>query len=148
MATVITRRYDPFAEMVSLRQAMDRLFEDSFVRPGAGISPSSNLALDVRETDEAYIVEAAVPGFEPEQVEITITGDVLTIKGNVESEDETKEGTYLLRERRVQNFARSIRIPEAVTADKAEATFQNGILTLNIPKAEEVRPKVITVKAK
>jgi HSP20 family protein len=152
MTTLSVKRIDPFAEMVSLRQAMDRLFADSFVRTSNGFPTAgghvNSLAVDVRETDEAYVVEATVPGVKPDAVEVTIHGDLLTIKVEANQEAEQENGNYLVRERRYGRSSRSLRIPEAIVADKAEASFENGILTLNIPKAEEVKPKVIQVKSK
>lgn len=145
-------RWDPFREMMSLRQAMDRLFEDSFVRPtrfwpelGRGELP---LDLDMYQTANDVVVKAAIPGVRPEEVDISLTGDTLTIKGERREEQEVKEEDYFHKERRYGSFSRSVQIPVSVKSDKAEAVFENGILTLSLPKAEEVKPKQIKVKAK
>lgn len=145
-------RWEPFSDMMSLRNAIDRLFEDSFVRPsrfwpelGAG---ELTLDLDVYQTDKDVIVKASIPGVKPEEVDISITGDVLTIKGEHKEEKEVKEKDYLRKERRYGTFSRSLQIPVPVKDDKAEAEFENGTLTLHLPKAEEVKPKQIKVKAK
>ena len=143
-------RWEPFRNMTSLRNAMDRLLEDSVVRPGH-LWPElerGEPALDVYQTDSDVVVTAALPGVKPEEVEIAITGETLTIKGEHTEEREVKEENYLHRERRHGVFSRSILIPLQVTADKAEAVFENGVLTLTLPKAEEVKPKQIKVKAK
>ncbi|MCD6453405.1 MAG: Hsp20/alpha crystallin family protein [Dehalococcoidales bacterium] len=144
-------KWQPLSELMSLRQAMDRLFEDSFVRPsrllptvGEVVTP----ALDVYQTSNEVVVKASLPGIKPEDVSIDIAGDILTIKGESKSEQETKREDYLYRERRYGAFSRSVVLPGGLQSDKAEATVEDGILTLIIPKAEEAKPKTIKVKAK
>ena len=144
-------RWEPFRELMSLREAMDRLFEESFVRPRTGwMAPveGATLAVDMYETDDSIVVKSAVPGIEPDDLDISITGDTLTIKGETQSEQEIKEENYIRRECRYGSFYRTVNIPVPVVTDKAEAEFKNGILTLTLPKAEEVKPKAIKVKAK
>lgn len=144
-------RWEPFRDLVSLREAMDRLFEESFVRPQAGwLAPveAGTLAVDVYETDDSVVVKSAVPGVKPEELDIAIAGDTLTIKGETRSEEEIKEENYVRRELRYGSFARTIAVPSSVVADKAKAEFENGVLTLTLPKAEEVKPKAIKVKTK
>ncbi|MFQ5876022.1 MAG: Hsp20/alpha crystallin family protein [Dehalococcoidia bacterium] len=146
-------RWDPFREMVSLRDAMDRLFEESFVRP-FGRSPllgtgPQTLALDVYETDDDLVVETSLPGINPDQVDISVVGNTLTISGEVKHEEEKEEkGRYHYRERRYGAFRRSVALPVEVNADAAEATFKNGELRLVLPKVEAVKPKRIEVKVK
>ena len=144
-------RWDPVRDMVSLREAMDRLFEESFVRPRTWLAPTEGvaaLALDVFESDDDVTVKASIPGLKPEDIDISITGDVLTIKGETTEEKEEKQGNYHLRERRYGAFQRSTSLPTLVNADKAAAEFENGVLTLTLPKVEEVKPKSIQIKAK
>ncbi|RMD64112.1 Hsp20/alpha crystallin family protein [Candidatus Parcubacteria bacterium] len=142
-------RWEPFRELITLREAMDRLFDEAFTRPLSLFEGWGSLPLvDMYQTDNEVVVKATLPGVKPEDLQITVTGDVLTIKGEVKQEEEVKNATYHLRERRYGTFARSIPLPVPVVADKAHAEFENGILTLTLPKAEEVRPKTITVKAK
>jgi HSP20 family protein len=144
-------RWEPFRDLISLREAMDRLFEESFVRPrGARLVPAGmeTLAVDMYETEDAVVVKSAVPGVEPEDLNISITSDTLTIKGETKAEEEVKEENYIRRERRYGSFYRSLTIPLPVVADKAEAEFENGVLTLTLPKAEEVKSKAIKVKPK
>ena len=146
-------RWDPFREAVSLRDAMDRLLEDSFVRPRGEwptlASREQSLALDVYETDENLVVEASMPGTKPEEVDISVVGNTLTIKAEREEQREKKEeGRYYFRERRYGAFQRSVGLPVDVDADKAEATFKDGVLKLSLPKAEEAKPKRIQVQVK
>ncbi|HIH37249.1 MAG TPA: Hsp20/alpha crystallin family protein [Methanocellales archaeon] len=143
-------RWEPFREMVSLRNAMDRLFEDSFVRPssiwqdgGVDLIP-----VDMYQTDNDVVVKASLPGFKPEEVDISISGDTLTIKGEHKEEKETKDENYFRRELRYGSFNRVLPLPVQIKSDKAEAQFENGVLTLTLPKAEEVKPKQIKIKPK
>lgn len=144
-------RWEPYHELVSLRQAMDRLFEDGFTRPfrlasvfGKGLIP----AVDVYETTNEVVVKAPLPGVKPEQLDINIAGNTLTIKGETKVEQETKQENYLRKECHYGAFARSLTLPAGLNIDKAESSLENGILTVTIPKAEEAKPKVIKVKAK
>lgn len=143
-------RWEPFKDLMTLREAMDRLFEDSFVRPGTRWVPSGErscqLHVDAYATDEEVVITAAVPGMNPEDVEITLEGDTLTIKGEIKGPMENVN--YLLQERPCGRFQRTLRLNIPVQADKAEATFEKGILTLVIPKQEEVKPKTIKIKTK
>jgi len=144
------QRWEPFKEMVTLRNAMDKLFEDSFVRPTSWIFDEGRgtVALDMYQTANDVVVKASLPGFKPEEVDISITGDTLTLKGEHKEEKETKEEDYFYRERRYGSFSRTVTIPAGIKSDKAEATFENGVLTLTLPKAEEAKPKQIKIKAK
>lgn len=142
-------RWEPVREMMTLREAMDRLFDDAFTRPinlrdGGWSSP----AIDMYQTDDDVVVKAALPGFKADEVQINVTGDVLTLRGEVKHEEEKKDKAWHIREHRWSSFERSITLPTDVKADKAVADFENGILTVTLPKAEEVKPKTITVKTK
>jgi HSP20 family protein len=143
----LVRRPSPFGELLSLRQAMDRLFEDSFVRPrGFGLATLDGgvLALDVTSTADALVVEAALPGVKPDEVDITVENGTLTIRGATASE-RRGGGGYLVQEIRRGEFARSVALPSGLEPDKANATFENGVLTLRIPKAEQVKPRQIRI---
>ncbi len=143
-------RWDPFREIGDLRDTMDRLFERGITRPwrmltfdaGEGFFP-----VDLFETDNEVVVKGSLPGMKAEDVEISVTGDVLTIRGETKEEHEEKKPNYYRQERRYGSFQRSMPLPAKVDADKAEAVFENGVLTLRLPKVPEVRPKTIAVKA-
>ena len=145
-------RWDPFNEMVSLRDAVSHLFEDAFIRPAGWPLPFEGAAwsmpVDVIETKDQIVVKAAVPGVKPDEVDVSITGEALTIKGETKAEEKFEEGSYLRKERRFGAFQRTLTLPVNVVADKAKAEFENGVLTLTLPKAEEAKPKSIKVKIK
>jgi HSP20 family protein len=149
MANIV--RWEPFRDLISLREAMDRLFEESFIRPRAGwLAPlgAEALVVDVYETDQDVVVKSSVPGVKPEDIDITITGDTLTIKGETKAKEKVERANYIRQERRYGAFSRSLTLPTTIVAEKAKAEFENGVLTLTLPKAEEVKPKTIKVKTK
>lgn len=143
-------RRDPFREMMTLRHAMDRLFDSAFVGPQdvAQESGWSSLAMDVSENEDAYMVKATMAGVRPEDIEITYQGNTLTIKGEAKEEKETEGEQYHIRERRFGTFSRSITLPSNIQADRIEAASENGVLTIRLPKAEEAKPKRISIQAK
>lgn len=141
-------RWEPAREMMTLREAMDRLFDDAFTRPLSIRDGWSSPAIDMYQTDDEVVVKASLPGFKADDVKINITGEVLTLKGEVKHEEEKKERAWHMREQRWGSFERSIALPITVVADRAKADFENGVLTITLPKAEEAKPKTITVKAK
>jgi len=141
-------RWDPFRELTALERTMDELVRE-LTRPLIQWEHREWAwvpAMDMYETDEAIVVKMALPGVDPNKVDIRITGDTLTIRGRMEEDVVEENATYYVRERRVGTFSRSVRLPVPVVADEAEATYENGVLTLRLPKAEEVRPKTITIK--
>lgn len=144
-------RWEPFAEPISLKQAMDRLFEDSFIRPSRFSPILSEVlapAIDMYQTPNEVIVKANLPGVKAEELDIDITNDTLTIKGERKVEEKVKREDYFYQEQRYGVFTRTIGLPANLKTDKAEATLEDGILTLTIPKAEEAKRKAIKVKAK
>jgi HSP20 family protein len=143
----IVRRPSPFGELMSLRSAMDRLFEDSFVRRpfGAGFEGGTTLPLDVTRTADELVVEAALPGIKPDDVEITIEDGTLQIRGEYRQDRKEGEGENLVQEIHRGSVARTITLPTGLEADKASATFEHGVLTLRIPKAEATKPKQIRI---
>ena len=141
----LIRRPSPFGELLSLRQAMDRLFEDSFVRaPGAGMGEHA-LAVDAYSTEDALVIEATLPGVRPENVEVSVLGDTLTISGSNQDETKRDEEGYSYREIKRGSFSRSLSLPSGLNPDGATASFQNGMLRLEIPKAAESRPRQIRI---
>jgi HSP20 family protein len=139
-------RWNPFREMMTLRNEIDRLFAESVEWPTQERGVAAGLALDLSEQEDAYIVEASTPGIAPEDLDIHITDNVLTIQGEFKQETDEEQKTWHLRERRYGRFSRSLRLPMQVNADEVTAEYNDGVLTLTVPKAEEALPKRITVK--
>lgn len=149
-------RFDPERDLLSLRDAMNRLFEESFIFPTliTDIRTQSRgfgVAIDLYETPDQLILKASLPGVKPENVEISVQGDLLAIKGEIKEEEkkhEGKEGRYHYLERRQGSFSRVLTLPFPIQADEAEAIFEQGVLTLTLPKAEEIKTRTIKVREK
>lgn len=141
-------RWDPFDDLASLRESMDKLFEDFFThRPGPR-TPSVAVwqpAVEVFDTDHDIVVRAELPGIDPKDVEITVTADVLTIKGQAKQMEEERGKNYFRRELRYGAFSRSLALPGGVQGDQAKATYRNGILEIRVPKSEKAKPKTVKV---
>jgi HSP20 family protein len=141
--------------MMTLRDAMGQLFEESMVRkspfgawPFGRREDGSSPAVDMYETESEVMVKASLPGLKPEEVDITIAGNALEIRGERKEETEEKRGDYYYKERSFGTFQRSLTLPVEIRADEAEATFENGVLTLKMPKAEQAKAKQIKIQAK
>ena len=148
-------RWEPFRDMMTLRDAMGQLFEESMVRrspfgawPFGRREDVATPAVDMYETEGEVMVKASLPGLKPEEVDITITGNALEIRGETKEETEEKRGDYYYKERSYGTFQRSLTLPVDIKADEAEATFENGVLTLKLPKAEQAKAKQIKIQAK
>jgi HSP20 family protein len=132
--------------MLTLRDQMDRLFENTLGLDMMSSAPRIwGLNLDVSETDDQFKVKASVPGLNPDQIDITLEKNVLTIKGETETEDEQEGEVYHLRERRFGSFSRSITLPGQVDPDAVSASYDNGVLTVTVPKTEEAKPRRIPI---
>jgi HSP20 family protein len=141
----------PFREVSRLRREMDRLW-DEFFGPGRRLLRPVEMewvpAVDVAEDADKVTIKAEVPGLEAKDIDISLTGDILTLKGEKKSEREEKKENYHLVERSYGSFSRSLKLPAAVDADKIEASYKQGVLTITCPKKEKVKPKTIEIKAK
>jgi HSP20 family protein len=141
-------RWDPSADFSVIRNVMDRFFDQPAVRRqfrvGEDLGPSA-LSVDVVETGDTYVIKAAVPGVDPNDVEISVEEDVLTIRGEFTKQEESSEENYLRREIRFGSFQRQLRLPPTVEPEKAQATFENGLLKLSIPKKPEARARSIKI---
>jgi len=143
----IVRRPSPLRDMLSMRTAMDRFFDDDF-RPFhwlAGGFDGPALPLDVTADAETVTIEAALPGIKPDDVDITVENGTVTISGKTADERTADEGSYVLQEIRRGSFSRTVALPNGLEPDKARATFENGILRLEIPKAEQLKPRQIRI---
>jgi HSP20 family protein len=141
-------RWDPFREMALMRNWMDRMFEEGgFAGRGGEQEGAGQVALDVAEDDNNFIVRASIPGINPDDVEITLQNDVLTIRGQSSQENEQKNERFHLRERHFGSFTRSIVLPTAVNRNEIDATCENGVLTIQLPKSQEQKPRRISINA-
>jgi len=137
--------------MISLRDAMDRLLGESFIRPWPRLGTffgGEALAVDMYETKDDIVVEAAVPGVKPEEIDVQVSGNVLTLKGERKEEKKEEKASYIYQERSFGSFSRAVTLPTEVDVDKAKAEFEHGVLTLTLPKSETVKPKTIKITAK
>jgi len=128
---------------LSLREAVSRLVDDNFVRPDRGF-PS--LPVDVLETPESIVLKASVPGTSKEQLQIHYEKDVLTLKAEIPGEDAPEQGKFLLKERGQGSVSRTFRLPFPVDAEAARAEYQDGVLTLTLPKLESAKPRQIAIQ--
>jgi HSP20 family protein len=145
MAAIV--RWNPWGELFNLHSQMDELFQS--------LSPSNSgngdrggyaqLPVDIRQTDDAFIIEASVPGLEPDEVEVTFDDGVLTIKGTHKEEQERKQSDWVRRERRLASVYRQVGLPAEVRADEISASFTNGVLEITVPRAQRAQPKRIPV---
>lgn len=144
-------RFHPLPDVVSLREAMDRLFEDSFIRPSmwSGL-PNGQIAVpvDLWEDQNSYHLRADLPGLTAEDIDINVTADSVSIAGEMKGQSDVTGDGWLRQERRVGKFQRAFSLPTQLDSNKVEATFENGVLTLVLAKAEAVRPKQIKITAK
>jgi HSP20 family protein len=141
-------RWEPRQEALALRQVFERMFDEPFEFrfPQSWRLEHFEPMIDVAEDEQAYIVKASVPGVKPEDVEVTLRNNILTIKGEAKEEKEIKEKNYHMRERRYGSFMRSLPLPTEVKAEEIEASHEDGVLTVRLPKSELSMPKKIAVK--
>jgi HSP20 family protein len=147
--------FSAFGEPLLLRDAVQRLFEDSFVRPSAGEGNGANhpgartgtLAIDLDGSADHFIIRTMLPGVRPEAIDITCQESTITIRATVTPVERGEDVTPLVRELGVGSFARTVRLPDPIDAERVETTLVDGILTLTLPKAEWSKPKKIAVGA-
>jgi HSP20 family protein len=141
-------RYNPFSEVVSLREAMDRLFEDSFISPRqSNVWNGRGVAANLYETAEGFTLQIPAPGVKPEDVEITVQQETISLKW--ETKVELPEGaTVHWNGFQSGQFQQSFSLPSPINAERVEAHYNNGVLTLHLPKAEHAKARTIKVKAK
>lgn len=142
----LIRRPTPLGELISLRSAVDRLFDDTFGRPRSGwLTATPSVAVDIRSTADSVVVEAALPGVKPEDVNISVLGETLTIAASSASEAEKSDDGFSYREIRRGSFSRTVTLPKNLKTDEATATFENGLLRLSFPMAEVAKPRQIQI---
>jgi HSP20 family protein len=138
--------WDPYREMRQMERVMNRALR------GFGAWPAEaeqwNIPIDVVQKNDEIVVHASLPGVSPEKIEVTVEDDVLTVKAESEIKSETQESGYLIRERAYGTFYRALRLPESVATEKITSQYENGVLTINLPKAEEKKKKLIKIGVK
>uniref|UniRef100_A0A7V0Z7I6 Hsp20/alpha crystallin family protein n=1 Tax=candidate division WOR-3 bacterium TaxID=2052148 RepID=A0A7V0Z7I6_UNCW3 len=149
MSDKLIKRWDPFRELMSLREDMDRLFNAFFGKPVAEESEGVWIpVIDIEEDNENFIVSAELPGLRKEDVKISVRGNLLTISGERKQESETKNKTYHRVERMYGKFSRTISLPSDVDVNKIKAVYKDGVLHITLPKPETMKPKEIEVEIK
>ena len=144
---MVLRRWDPFIDARRMHNAMERMW-DGLNHPNGEPTPGRwTVPLDVKEEGDNIVIKASLPGVAPENIDVTIEDRLLTIKGTRDTDCETKEGSYLIRERRSGTFYRALRLPDTVDADKVGPVYEHGVLTVTLPKAESKKAKRLTVAA-
>ncbi len=140
--------FDPLADFKNYREALRQMLEGGWVLPRDLMPSPMNavvIPVDVIDNGPEVLVKASLPGVKPEDVSISVLGDTLTIKASIGEDEELRGATYLRHERRAVSFVRTLSLPLPVEANRAEARFKNGVLSLTLPKKESVRPRVIKV---
>ena len=138
-------RWDPFQEMVPLRDAMSRLVEESLVQAPGWRGGATGPALDIYQDGDDYIIEAVLPGLSPEAVDVSILGNTLTIRGEYPAPPEGRQ--YLFREAPRGRFERTVTLPASVDADRVQPHYEHGLVRLVLPKAESAKPRRIALTA-
>jgi HSP20 family protein len=133
---------------MSLHEAMDRLFNESVVPSQGADNGSIALPVNIREEKDGYVITAALPGVRPEDVQIEATSNTITISGETSDKREVDEGEYVRRERQFGRFFRMLELPVEIDAEGAEASFENGVVTLRVPKSEATKPRQVRVNSK
>lgn len=144
---MMVRRPSTFGELISLRRTMDRVFDDPFFHTVPLSRATRRLPLDVIDTPGALVLEAALPGVRPEDIEVSILGDVLTVAAGSDAQQTSDVGDYQVREVRRGHVSRSVTLPSGLRTDAASASFENGLLRLAIPKAQPAERRVIPLTA-
>jgi len=140
-------RWDPFREMSAMRRVMDRLFDESST-PTIWRARVRPIPVDLYETDDSVVAKAALPGVNPEEVEVSVNDDLLTIKGETKHEEKEEREYFLRRELSYGAFGRTLPLPASVDAEKATAEYEGGVLTITLPKVEGSRTKTIKIHSK
>jgi len=146
------QRWYPTNLVYGVDGAFDRFWRNfglvPYTRKSLNPASGGNLPIDVTETDEAYTVTASIPGISPDDIAVTVDAGLLTVKGETSGESDSEKGRYVVRERRYGSVERSVRLPDSVDVDSAESSFENGVLTITLPKLEATKPKSLPIAVK
>jgi HSP20 family protein len=142
---MVLQRFDPFRDLRNMEETMNRLwrgFGTTSTREGA---EDWNIAIDVVQKPDEIVVNASLPGVKPEDIDLTIEDNVLTLKAERQAEHKEEDSRYLVQERSYGRYYRALRLPDTVDVNKVKSTYDNGVLAISLPKAEEKKPKQIKV---
>jgi HSP20 family protein len=143
---MVLRRWEPFQELRQMQENMNRLWHSFSSGEGNGQDVESwAIPLDVAQQGDNIVVKATVPGVNPEDIDVSIENDVLSIKGHTKEEREHQEGNYLMRERRSGSFYRALRLPDTVDSDKAQPHYEHGVLSITFPRMESKKAKRLQI---
>ena len=141
---MVMQRWDPFRDLRQMDETMNRLWR------GFGGAPAGtedwNISLDVVQRPDEIIVKASIPGVKPETIDLAIEDNILTLRADRKPDFEDEKSVYLVQERPTGSFYRALRLPETVDASKVQSTYENGVLTIVLPKAEEKKKKQIKIQ--
>lgn len=140
------KKWEPFSELVTMRDDMDRLFDVFFGTQPQTIDDLWRPSIDIEESNGNLMVKAEIPGMKKENIKVSVKEDMLTISGERKQENETRDKTYHRIERSYGQFQRMIRLPAEVDADKVKASYKDGVLSVTLPKPESMKPKHIDVE--
>ena len=143
---MVLRRWYPFSDMRRMQETMDRMWRGAYHPAGDPEMEHWAVPLNVSEQGDDILVEASLPGAKPDDIDVTIEDNVLTIKGSTKAEGECNDGNFLIRERHFGTFHRSLRLPNTVDTDRAEPRYENGVLTILLPKAESKKAKQLRIR--
>ncbi len=145
---MVLRRWDPFQEFLRMRQNRDRLWRGVYASPAGSLEKESwAIPLDVVQEGDTILVQASIPGVNPEDIDVSVEEHVLTIKGETQAEQVRQEGDYLIKERRTGSFRRSLRLPDTADTEKAGSHYEQGVLTVSFPRLESKKVKQLPVTA-
>ena len=142
---MVLRRWDPFTDARRMHNAMDRMWRGFDYANGGSTLEHLTVPLDVKEEGDDIVIKASLPGVDPKDIDVTIEDRLLIIKGTRDTDREAKEGKYLVRERRSGTFYRALRLPNTLDTDAVEPTYEHGVLTVTLHKAESRKAKRLTV---
>ena len=142
---MVLQRFDPFRDLRNMEETMNRLWRGFGTAATREDAEDWNIAIDVVQKPEEIVVNASLPGVKPEDIDVTIEDNVLRLKAERQAEHREEDSRYLIRERNYGSYYRALRLPDTVDVNKVKSHYENGVLAISLPKAEEKKPKQIKI---
>jgi HSP20 family protein len=142
---MVMQRWEPFRELKQMDDTINRLWRNYFTTGYRGINEEWNIAIDVIRKSDELVVKASVPGIKPEDIDVSVEDNILTLNAEKKSDFEERDADYLIQERTTGSYYRALRLPEMVDTNKIRCDYEDGVLTINLPRAEEKKRKQIKV---